>query len=155
MSDASDSAPWYADGVRFACTQCGNCCTGPPGAVWFNDEEAHAMAAKVGVDVKTFYRRYARKLRDGWSLTELRTRHGFDCVFLQRDEARGTTACTLYEARPTQCRTWPFWPDVMESEDAWDRTRESTPCPGMGSGPVIPLESILDQLHAERNSSES
>ena len=42
-------AEWYADGLRFSCTQCGNCCTGPPGAVWFNEDEGKAMADKVGV----------------------------------------------------------------------------------------------------------
>ena len=31
----ADSGPWYADGLSFECTMCGNCCTGPPGAVWF------------------------------------------------------------------------------------------------------------------------
>ena len=37
---------WYAEGLRFGCTQCGNCCTGPPGAVWFTAEEGRAMAAR-------------------------------------------------------------------------------------------------------------
>ncbi|MFM1805538.1 MAG: hypothetical protein RL136_2417, partial [Planctomycetota bacterium] len=31
-------APWYAEGLRFECTQCGNCCSGGPGAVWFTPE---------------------------------------------------------------------------------------------------------------------
>ena len=41
----------YADGLRFECTQCGNCCTGPPGRVWFSEEEGEAMAENLGVDV--------------------------------------------------------------------------------------------------------
>ena len=40
--------PWYADGLRFACTQCGNCCTGEPGFVWVNDAEIAAIAEVRG-----------------------------------------------------------------------------------------------------------
>ena len=56
------SEPWYQDGLCFECTQCGNCCTGPPGAVWFTKEEAVDMAAAVGLDVTTFIKRYARRI---------------------------------------------------------------------------------------------
>ena len=45
---------WYKDGLAFQCTQCGNCCTGPPGAVWFNDKEAEEMAAELGMDIDDF-----------------------------------------------------------------------------------------------------
>ncbi len=37
-----------------------------------------------------------------------------DCVFLEQNR------CAVYEARPTQCRTWPFWPENMNSK-AWKR----------------------------------
>ena len=48
-SDASSSTdgaqgPWYADGLQFTCTQCGDCCTGDPGVVWVTDEELKAIA---------------------------------------------------------------------------------------------------------------
>lgn len=39
---SSDNLPWYAPGLSFTCTQCGNCCTGEPGVVWVSDEEIHA-----------------------------------------------------------------------------------------------------------------
>ncbi|WP_296458322.1 hypothetical protein [Rubinisphaera sp.] len=35
---------WYKDGLKFECTQCGNCCTGGPGAVWVSEEEIQAIA---------------------------------------------------------------------------------------------------------------
>ena len=75
---------WYADGLRFQCTQCGNCCTGPEGAVWFTEEEGRRMADRVGLDESTFLRRHARRLAPGWSLKERKTAYGFDCVFLDR-----------------------------------------------------------------------
>ena len=111
-----------ADGLRFDCTLCGNCCTGPPGAVWFNEEEGKVMAAKLGLDVATFLERYARRLDKKWSLREQEIDGRFDCVFLDRDTP-GKATCRLYEARPTQCRTWPFWPENLESRAAWEEAR--------------------------------
>ena len=62
MGDDGARAPWYADGLRFACTQCGNCCSGPPGAVWFTPDEADDMAAALGIDTGTFLATYTRRL---------------------------------------------------------------------------------------------
>jgi Fe-S-cluster containining protein len=139
---------WYADGLRFNCTQCGNCCTGPEGAVWFTEEEGRAMAAAVGLDEATFLRRHARRLAQGWSLKERKTAHGFDCVFLDRETVPGKAVCGLYGARPTQCRTWPFWTENLESPEAWEATKRTTPCPGMGVGKLVQIESIRQQRDA-------
>ena len=139
---------WYADGLRFQCTQCGNCCTGPPGAVWFADDEAEVMAQMCNLGVKAFLKKYARRIGKRWSLKEHKTRHGYDCIFLDRRTAPGRAICSLYEARPMQCRTWPFWPENLESPEAWEYTRRVTPCPGMESGPLIPIDQIRVQRDA-------
>lgn len=136
---------WYADGLRFACTQCGNCCTGPPGYVWFTEEEGAAMAQHLGVDEAAFYDQHARKINGHWSLTETHTKHGYDCIFLDRESVPGKAICGLYESRPVQCRTWPFWPENLESRRNWEETRRQTPCPGMNAGPLVPIEDIRIQ----------
>jgi uncharacterized protein len=41
--------PWYRDGLAFACTGCGDCCTGAPGYVWVTRAEIEAMAAALGL----------------------------------------------------------------------------------------------------------
>jgi len=122
---------WYSGGLRFTCTQCGNCCTGPSGYVWFNDEELTAMADYTGLTREQFMRRHARRIGNRLSLGERKTAHGYDCVFLQRDP-RGKALCTIYPVRPTQCRTWPFWPENLSSPEAYDRAGER--CPGMQAG---------------------
>ncbi|MEE2907957.1 MAG: YkgJ family cysteine cluster protein [Planctomycetota bacterium] len=136
------SDEWFGDGLQFQCTQCGNCCTGPPGAVWFTDEEGESMANQLGMTLAAFRKRWARRLKDGWSLKETLTEHGWDCVFLDRQTVSGKAICRLYGARPGQCRTWPFWPENLESRAAWEDARRQTPCPGMGQGPLIPVEDI-------------
>ncbi len=153
---------WYAEGLRFTCTQCGNCCTGPPGYVWFTPEEGRAMAAGLGLSEKRFYQLHAHKIYGRWSLNErLREdsvgpgRSGgngggegeYDCVFLTERED-GKRGCSIYETRPTQCRTWPFWPENLSSERAYRRASET--CPGMtagmqgesSAGDFYPLEQI-------------
>jgi Fe-S-cluster containining protein len=133
---------WYADGLRFECTQCGNCCTGPPGAVWFDDVEAAAIAAELRLGEDEFRRRYAHELDGRWSLIERKTEHGYDCVFLDRQTLPGKAVCSIYKSRPMQCRTWPFWPEIVESSRSWAAFKRRTPCPGMDSGPLIPAEQI-------------
>lgn len=114
------------------------------------------MAQALGVDLSTFLSRYARKIRGGWSLQERRSSQGMDCIFLTRDE-QGRAGCSVYAVRPTQCRTWPFWDENLESPEAWDDARERTPCPGMGEGPLISVESIISRLNqdASKNSGPS
>ncbi len=140
--------PWYADGLRFECTQCGNCCSGEPGAVWFTPAEAQEMARVVGVSVEVFLDRYTRRLGARRSLKELVRNGKHDCVFLDRESRPGKAVCSLYKARPSQCRTWPWWPEVVESPEAWAETKQRTPCPGMGAGPVHSLVEITIGLTA-------
>jgi Fe-S-cluster containining protein len=52
--------------------------------------------------------------------------------------------CSVYEARPNQCRTWPFWPEVMNAK-SWKKDVADF-CPGVGKGPVIPAKEIERQL---------
>jgi hypothetical protein len=145
----TDEREWYADGLRFECTQCGNCCSGPTGFVWFSDQEGRRMAAHLGMDESRFYERFARKLSRRWSLREYQTKeHGFNCIFLDRESQPGKALCSIYPVRPTQCRTWPFWPENISSPEAWGEVKRRTPCPGMGRGKLIPIDQIRIQRDA-------
>jgi Fe-S-cluster containining protein len=128
--------PWYADGLRFTCTGCGNCCTGGPGYVWVNQAEIDALAARLGIAVGEFERKYVRQVGIRRTLAELKN---YDCVFLDAK----TRHCTVYEDRPRQCRTWPFWDSNLASPEAWQRTCEA--CPGSGRGKLYSLETIQEQ----------
>lgn len=129
--------PWYHAGLKFRCTGCGDCCTGGPGYVWVNKEEIAALAVAVGMedDIEEFEKLYVRKIGIRKSLKEL---PNFDCVFL--DESR---RCTVYEARPRQCRTWPFWDSNLRSPDAWQETCDV--CPGSGKGRLYQIDEIETQ----------
>ncbi len=141
MTDAARE-PWYQGGLRFSCTMCGNCCTGGPGAVWYTPAEATEMAASLGMSEADFTATYTRQVGSRRSLNEIETPHGFDCVFLDRETRPGSALCRLYKARPSQCRTWPFWPSNLSSRRAWESAKAATPCPGMGQGPLISVDQI-------------
>ena len=79
-----------------------------------------------------FRRRHARSLFGRWTLDERCNGDGlYDCVFLERDD-EGKAGCSIYPVRPSQCRSWPFWPENLRSSTAWQRA--AVTCPGMAKG---------------------
>jgi Fe-S-cluster containining protein len=68
----------------------------------------------------------------------------YDCVFLDA----GTRKCTVYDLRPRQCRTWPFWDSNLRTPETWKAACEA--CPGSGQGKLYSLEAITDQADVIR-----
>lgn len=129
--------PWYSDGLKFTCSQCGDCCTGAPGYVWVNKAEIAALAAEAGPeDIEQFEALYVRKVGIRKSLKEY---SDGACVFFDRDARR----CTVYAARPRQCRTWPFWDSNLRTPQTWEETCQV--CPGSGEGKLYQLDEIEEQ----------
>jgi Fe-S-cluster containining protein len=119
---------WYAAGLRFECQRCGHCCRGA-GTVLVDEAEIAALADRLELADAEFRAIYTRRLRDGaLSLREQRNR---DCVFYDRDHG-----CRVYEDRPRQCRSWPFWRGVVHSAERW--AEEAEHCPGMNRGRLHP-----------------
>jgi Fe-S-cluster containining protein len=120
--------------LRFSCTQCGQCCaTAGEYYVYLTDRESESIRAHLQLSSDWFRRRYLRRLDDGKLVLASGT--GERCVFLGPDYR-----CRVYAARPTQCRTYPFWPEVVGSASAWKR--ESQRCEGINRGRVV-AESII------------
>jgi Fe-S-cluster containining protein len=145
----ASSDPWYADGLKFTCTQCGNCCTGGPGFVWISMEEVGRLAEFLKVTSQEVLNKYCRKIGTRISLKERKMSNGdYDCIFLREIEsgkpARGRElragervpmkkrGCAIYPVRPLQCRTWPFWDSNLSEPKMWEFASEK--CPGMGRG---------------------
>jgi len=132
--------PWYAEGLRFACQpDCGRCCSRHDdyAYVYLSEEDAAALAGHLRLDDETFRARWTQ-VDDG----DLVLRMGEDaCPFL--DGAR----CSVYDARPTQCRTFPFWKENLRRRGTWEGLK--TFCPGVGKGEVHTLHVIRARV-AER-----
>ena len=136
-----EKQPWYKDGLQFQCSQCGDCCTGAPGYVWVNKEEIAKLAETQNMSVDDFESDYVRKIGIRKSLKEF---PNGDCVFFDTK----TRKCQVYEARPRQCRTWPFWDSNLKNEEAWALTCEI--CPGSGQGKLHSIEQIEKQRSVMR-----
>lgn len=143
--EARESADWFDPpagerGLRFQCTMCGNCCTGPEGYVLVSDEEVARLADRFGLPSAEIIERYTHVTREGRSLRETPSPAGLDCIFLDRTSVPGRAVCGIYEDRPAQCRTWPFWSTIVRSQRDWEQARRR--CPGIGRGPLTPPQQV-------------
>jgi hypothetical protein len=138
MKNKNTSLPWYKDGLDFHCTQCGACCTGSPGYVWISDNEIIEMAKFLSVSIEHFVKKYTRTVFGKRALLE--HPKTYDCVFLENN------TCGLYTSRPKQCRTYPWWPEIVASKETWDE--ESKRCEGINhtKARCYSLEEIQQQL---------
>ena len=62
--------PWYAEGLCFSCTYCGNCCSGAPGYVWVAYQEIAALARALGLTTEQFETHHTRRVGSRQSLLE-------------------------------------------------------------------------------------
>jgi uncharacterized protein len=137
---------WWRDGVKFQCQGSGQCCTshGEYGFVYLTLEDRQRFAKYFKMTTSEFSRKYCDKTDGIWHLKERKDNP--DCIFL--DGKR----CGTYLARPTQCRTWPFWPEVMNAK-TWKKDVVAF-CPGVGKGKLIPGAEIEKILLEQSRSNE-
>jgi Fe-S-cluster containining protein len=111
------------DGRRFGCTRCGHCCL-QPGFVYFSPREVTAIAAHLGISEARFTRdhdlRWLPALRQ-WALD---AQDGRGCPLLTSEQL-----CSVQPVKPVQCRTFPFWPELLDDAERWEATKRY--CPGL------------------------
>jgi uncharacterized protein len=155
---SSDDRPWYADGLKFTCSQCGNCCTGAPGYVWVSDVEIDRLAAHLKMPRAAVLEQFCRRIGDRYSLKERRSPQGlYDCIFLREVKVPGKRGqvtlskrvCGIYDVRPLQCRTWPFWDGLLASKGNWDAAGER--CHGINHGS---RKFTLEQIESLKNATD-
>lgn len=96
-----------------ACEACGgNCCVGESGYIWINRKEIEFLANHLDISIEEVGIKYLTKIGYKYSLKELKIGHeNYACVFFDLDKKQ----CSIYEARPSQCRTFPFWDYFKEN----------------------------------------
>ncbi|MEJ2053584.1 MAG: YkgJ family cysteine cluster protein [Calditrichaceae bacterium] len=125
----------YMD-IRFECqADCANCCKLSNGFVFLSDIEAIKIADSLGMPQNEFLQYFTRIIDDQLCLVD---GENDSCVFLENNR------CTIYEGRPKQCRTYPFWPENLKSVTRWQIIGEE--CPGIGNGRKYTREEIEKSL---------
>lgn len=113
--------------------------------MWVSDPEITKIAAKLGIDEQEMRKRYVRKVGRRQSLKEdPKTK---DCIFLKSGPS-GRRSCAIYDVRPTQCRTWPFWPSNLASAEDWSLAHLR--CIGINFGRHYSYE----EIEAKRNATQ-
>jgi len=89
------------------CAQCkGNCCIGESGYIWITTAEIKRLCMHLGLTVDEVQEKYLTKLRYKYTINEKKLGpNNYACIFFDTDKRK----CSVYEARPVQCRTFPFW----------------------------------------------
>lgn len=135
---------FYASGLRFSCKRCSACCRYDPGFVYLSEEDLKKLTFALKLDKNRVLSQFCRWVTDwnGDLSLSLKEKSNKDCIFWDN-------GCTVYEARPVQCITFPFWQQLVTSSAAWETAGSG--CPGINSGLIHTKEKIGQYLEL-RNS---
>ena len=104
--------------------------------VGLSPKRSSGWPSSAGRPSQEFSAKFVRRVGQRYSLIE---KPGGDCIFWDK-----SAGCTVYPARPVQCRTWPFWPENVESPEEWEH--RATVCPGSGQGRVYTVDEIVASI---------
>ncbi len=125
--------PFYESGLRFECTQCGNCCKihGKYAYVYMREDEVTAIADYLQLSEEKFREQHCEE-DEGWTIIKMDEPA---CPFLDEQNR-----CKIYPVRPKQCATWPFWDENLK-EAIWNGPVKDC-CPGIGKGELRSAEEV-------------
>lgn len=130
---------FYEDGLSFSCTRCSNCCRHDPGYVFLSEADLNNLARNLKLDTDKVIRFYCREVEiGGFTRLSLKERRNFDCIFWNNH------GCIVYEARPFQCKSYPFWSAHLDSRESWNALSDQ--CPGINQGELHSKEKIENWL---------
>ena len=104
------------------CNDCeGNCCIGESGYIWITNEQIDVLAKYLNMSQEDTIKKYLYKVGYKYSIKEKQlSKTNFACVFFDTIKKQ----CSIYDVRPTQCRTFPFWEYF---KDKIDEVKEECP----------------------------
>ncbi|HWB98850.1 MAG TPA: YkgJ family cysteine cluster protein [Bryobacteraceae bacterium] len=127
--------------MRFECQPgCTACCT-QKGFVYLTEDDLVRIAAHLGMTPDAFEKRYVYRTAQH---RRLRTPRETRCHFLRGD------GCSIHAVKPTQCRIFPYWPELVDSEKEWYKT--AAWCPGIGKGELVQIETARELAREMRAS---
>jgi Fe-S-cluster containining protein len=115
--------------IRFECQPgCTRCCE-EQGFVYLTEDDITRIAAYVGLSAAEFEKRHVFRTKN---LRRLRVPRHANCAFLE------SGGCSIHEVKPMQCRSFPYWPELLASHKAWGEAGKK--CPGIGKGGLVNIE---------------
>ena len=137
---------FYERGLKFSCTRCSCCCRFDSGYVWLTRSDLETLSKTLHLPREEVVNRYCRVVDIGaMPRLSLGEQPNMDCVFWQNG------SCMVYDGRPLQCRTYPFWRPHLESRRDWDELEKH--CPGVNIGRTYSADEI--DAHASARATEA
>ena len=129
-------------GVKFECQGSSNCCVSRNsyGYVYLSKFDLKRLLKFFKLESDIFIKKFCSK-KNGYLHLKEKDKTG-NCIFLNDKK------CTIYVSRPEQCRTWPFWPENMNSK-TWKNDIVNF-CPGIGKGKFFSYDRIKKILNNDR-----
>lgn len=123
-------------GIRFECVPgCANCCS-ISGYILVAESEFAPIAEFLGLTESRFRKQYIKRY---WkNQFALNFPDDSPCGFLTEK------GCRIYPVRPSQCETFPFWPENMTDLNSWETVRKM--CPGIDRGRLYTIDEITDVM---------
>lgn len=89
------------------CETCeGNCCIGESGNIWISKEEMQNLSEYLNISLDELRVKYLEKRGYKYSIKEIKlAEDNYACFFFDLKKKQ----CSIYDVRPIQCRTFPFW----------------------------------------------
>lgn len=129
--------------LDFKCSQCSICCRKDPGIVLLTKQDFEKLRNHLSMSEKEFLEQCCREVyKDNKTLISLKEKVNYDCIFWNN-------GCIVYEARPLQCKTYPFWPSVLESKKSIENEKKR--CKGIGIKSNLSLQDKIDFYLEEKN----
>jgi Fe-S-cluster containining protein len=119
--------------LQFQCQPGCTACCNQKGYVYLTEDDLLRAAAYVGMSAQAFEARYIYRTKN---VLRFRKPRGSQCHFLKTD------GCSIHPAKPTQCRTFPFWPELVQNRANWAWTART--CPGINQGELIQIGEALE-----------
>lgn len=132
--------------MKFECEKTGKCCS---------NHGDHQFVFLTPKDIERLESHLKRPAREFVKLSEFEStrfepnKKGKYSHLLNPDEKCRFIKdglCSVYEARPTQCRTWPFFPEHLSKEN-WRKL--SAYCGGIGRGKDLKQEDVEDLVNQQ------
>lgn len=125
--------------LRFECqTGCTKCCE-EQGFVYLTEDDITRIAGFLSLTPADFEKRYVYRTKN---LRRFRVPRYAQCSFLKDG------GCSVHEVKPMQCRSFPYWPELLISRRAWHETGKR--CPGIGKGELVNIEVACGIAHELR-----
>lgn len=125
---------YVPENFSFKCQDCGDCCRHEPGFVLILDKEIRRISKFLKIPSTQFLQDYCypfgqieisidgkidkTKFKQIYSLKE---KDNFDCIFWEKKNEKNSCGCNIYNVRPLQCRSYPFWLSSFNDKESFNQ----------------------------------